>query len=503
MKAKRIIAAVMSLNLCLTAVACGNKEDSSKKDVSSSAETTAAETEESKEESSDDVSEDKSDIDYNVVKTLWKANVPDTLKEDEENSYESSGYTENIFKAVNSNGEEERAINIEITNEDAMEYRKNVISYGIDLKDYAEGNVDTVTMGGMDFAKTEYEYWGEASVIYIARHEASQTSVTIKLTGDAESDDIQNVLNTIEFMLPEGTESDAPYPWDGEPFITGSSTVNIGSYSLTAKQIVASESILPNDIFNNRVVVSGDTMYALSDHHLYIFKISDTEAELKENVEFEEDYSFMSADEGGNVYISGFMEPLLVYRDGKQIDAPDITEQFAISRDGSFGIEYFVQPDEISKVTIKDDGSVEREALSIGTELISLVNDVFVTKDYILISGSAADESGHKLFVFDHSGKHLRTLADEDGSSLGSITGAVQTDNGILAVDGNIRRIILWDNDGKYIGEARDGELFGTNYPWISGLYQTNDGKLFVSMVEERADRSWDEMIMFQLDSNF
>ena len=132
-----------------------------------------------------------------------------------------------------------------------------------------------------------------------------------------------------------------------------------------------------------------------------------------------------------------------------------------------------------------------------------MVSDVFITKDYILISGNAADDSGHKLFMFDHSGKYLKTLADEEDGSLGSITGAVQTDNGILAVDGNMRSVILWDNDGKFIGEADDGDLFGTDYPWISGLNQTKDGKIYVSMVEERADNSWDEMIMFQLDSNF
>ena len=219
--------------------------------------------------------------------------------------------------------------------------------------------------------------------------------------------------------------------------------------------------------------------------------------------EFENDYSHMSADENGDVYISGFMGSLLVYRDGKQVDAPEVEDRFAVSRDGSFGIEFFTQPDDVNKVTINEDGTVSRETLPVDTNIISMVSDVFITKDYILISGNAADDSGHKLFMFDHSGKYLKTLADEEDGSLGSITGAVQTDNGILAVDGNMRSVILWDNDGKFIGEADDGDLFGTDYPWISGLNQTKDGKIYVSMVEERADNSWDEMIMFQLDSNF
>ncbi len=501
MKAKKVLAAVMCLNLCLTAAACGNKEESSSKKESSSsaAETTVSETD----ESSQETSEAKSDTDYNVVKTFWKANIPDTLKEDEEYASEDSEYSDNIFKVLNSNDEVERSVEIEICTEDTMAYRRDIIGYDIDLKEYAEGKIDTTTLGGMDFVKIETETWGETNTIFMARYEASQMSVTIKITGDADSDDIQSVLNTIEFTLPEGTETDAPYPWDGEPLITETGTADIGSYSLTAKQIIASESILPNDIFDNRVVVVGDTMYALSDYHLYILKVNGTEAELQETVEFENDYSHMSSDENGNVYISGFMGPLLVYRDGKQTDAPDVEDQFVISRDGSFGVEYFTSPDEVNKVTINADGTVSRETLPIDSDIISMVSDVFITKDYILISGSAADESGHKLFVFDHSGKHLKTLTDEEDGPLGSITGAVQTDNGILAVDGNMRSVMLWDNDGKFVGEADDGDLFGTDYPWISGLNQTKDGKIYVSMVEERADNSWDEMIMFQLDSNF
>ncbi|MGN0622073.1 MAG: hypothetical protein ACI4I9_09415, partial [Porcipelethomonas sp.] len=212
MKAKKVLAAVMCLNLCLTAAACGNKEEnSSKKESSSAAETTVSETDESVKETS----EAKSDTDYNVVKTFWKANIPDTLKEDEEYASENSEYSDNIFKALNSNDEVERSVEIEICTEDTMAYRRDIIGYDIDLKEYAEGKIDTTALGGMDFVKTETEYWGETYTIFMTRDETSQISVTIKITGDVESEDIQSVLNTIEFTLPEGTETDAPYPWDG------------------------------------------------------------------------------------------------------------------------------------------------------------------------------------------------------------------------------------------------------------------------------------------------
>lgn len=500
MKIKRVLTFAICLNLCLTAAACGDKEESSsKKESSSVAETTISEADESSEEPSESTNEND-DI---VVKTFWKANIPDTLKEDEESAYETSGYSENIFKALDSDDEVERSVEILIDTEDAMDYRKDIIEYGIDLKEYAEGKIDTTTLGGMDFVKIETEYWGETNTVFKSRYEASQMSITIIITGDINSEDIQSVLNTIEFILPEGDETDAPYPWDGEPLVTVTGTAGIGSYNLTAIQITASESILPNSIFDNRVAVAGDIMYALTENYLYIFKVNGAEAELQETVELEDDYSHMSCDENGNVYISGFMNPLLIYRDGKQTDSPDIDSQFIISRDGSFGVEFFTDPEKVEKVIFNADGTASRETLPIDKNIVSMVSELFITKDYILISGSAADESGHKLFAFDHSGKYLKTFVDEDGDSLGAITGAVQTDNGILAVDGNMRSVILWDNDGNFVGETDDGSLFGTDYPWISGLNQTKDGEIYISLIDRRTDDSWDEMIMFQLDSNF
>lgn len=122
MKSKKILAAVMCLNLCLTAVACTNKEDSSTTESTTVAETTVTEAD----GSSQETTEEKNEIDYNVVKTFWKANIPDTLKENEEKAEESSDSSSNLFEALDSEGEVERSVKVEITNEDAMDYRKGL-----------------------------------------------------------------------------------------------------------------------------------------------------------------------------------------------------------------------------------------------------------------------------------------------------------------------------------------------------------------------------------------
>lgn len=499
MKAKKVIIGIMCLSLCFTAMACDNKDDSSTSKSSAATEITS----ESEKDSSESESSNLNSDGTQKKCAFWTGSIPETLKEKEDSSSESENSSYHVFEALGDDGYAERSVAISIDKEDAIDFRQDLVDYGIDLKDYADGKLENMKIGGYNFTHAEYIYWGDTANVLAARNEGSQMSITITVEGDFDSEDVQSLINSLTFTLPEGSEKDAPYPWDGEPTIAKTGTASIADYKLTAKQLIASESILPNDIFDNRIVAAGGSIYALSDGHLYIFKLNGTNAELQENIELEEDYDHLTADNNGTVYLSGFMSPMIVYRGGKKTDISNVEDQYVVSPDGSFGLEYFTSMDDISKTIIKDDGSVQSEAFSFDTNVTDLISSIFITKDYIIISGSAADDSGHKVFLFDHDGKYLKTLADEDGGSLGSITGAVQTSNGIIALDGNMRSICMWDNDGKFVGEIDDEDLFGTDYPWASGFYQADDGKIYVSMVDERADKSWDEMLMFQLESDF
>ncbi|MGN0590755.1 hypothetical protein, partial [Ruminococcus sp.] len=371
-------------------------------------------------------------------------------------------------------------------------------------KYYEEGEIKTVALGGLDFIKyescTPEELGSQPYTVFSARHAASQMTITIRVIGELDCDDIQTILNTIVFALPEGNATDGPLPWDGEPLITETATAEVGGYSLTAKQIVADESILPNGCADNKAVVVGDTMYALCDNHLYIFKVSGTDARLQEIVDLQGYYIGLSFDDRGNVYIAGPNAQLLVYRDGKQTAAPEIVGMFTISPDGSFGIEDF---DEVKKVTLHKDGTVEKENFPIDTDGISVRGDFFITKDYILTNGNTEDFNGTQLLVFDHSGKLLWTLTGAEGRSLGTISGVVQTDHGILAIDDQKQRVVLWNHEGEYLGKVDIKTLFGTTDPYIKCLSRTKDGRIYVSMVDERKDKSWIELIMFQLDGDF
>ncbi|MBQ4054510.1 MAG: hypothetical protein IJD17_02270, partial [Clostridia bacterium] len=111
----------------------------------------------------------------------------------------------------------------------------------------------------------------------------------------------------------------------------------------------------------------------------------------------------------------------------------------------------------------------------------------------------AADDSGHKVFIYDENGALQKTLCDSEGEGLGSITYFARTANGYIGFDGNMRSVLLWDNDGSFIAEPEDDGLFGTSYPWFASSTMLSDGSILTVMTEEREDRSATEVLVFNV----
>lgn len=125
--------------------------------------------------------------------------------------------------------------------------------------------------------------------------------------------------------------------------------------------------------------------------------------------------------------------------------------------------------------------------------------NVRVDENNIYVCASAADDSGHKVFVYNKDGVLQKTLCDAEGEGLGSITFVTQTENGYIGFDGNMRDVLLWDNNGTFIAEISDSDLFDTNYPWFCSSTVLSDGSILTLMTEEREDRSATELIVFQV----
>ena len=162
---------------------------------------------------------------------------------------------------------------------------------------------------------------------------------------------------------------------------------------------------------------------------------------------------------------------------------------------GQWGISWFSGP-ECKKITLSG-GAISETDMNFAE--VSTISTLLIDENYIYVCGSAADDSGHKVFIYDTNGSLKMTLADEEGEGLGSITFMAQTVNGFLGLDGNMREVILWTADGSYIGAIDDSDLFGTHYPWFCGGTQLSDGSILVIMTEDREDESAMELIAFVL----
>ena len=85
---------------------------------------------------------------------------------------------------------------------------------------------------------------------------------------------------------------------------------------------------------------------------------------------------------------------------------------------------------ECEKITLSG-GALKTEPIVF--QEVDILSHLLIDDSHIYVCGSAVDGSGHKVFVYDSNGALQMTLADSDGSGLGSITFITQTANGYLA----------------------------------------------------------------------
>ena len=82
---------------------------------------------------------------------------------------------------------------------------------------------------------------------------------------------------------------------------------------------------------------------------------------------------------------------------------------------------------------------------------------------------------------------------------LGSITYVTKTANGFIALDGNMRDIVLWTADGTWLGAVDADDLLGTDYPWLASGDVMADGSILCVLSQDRADGSAMEAVAFKL----
>ena len=416
---------------------------------------------------------------------------------EEEELYDDETYSDLILVIPDETGESD-LINVEISVsiEDPGDFRDYLISYGFDEYEYAVNQAYEFTpVGGIDCLKAEGNYWGSPCLRYLSRVEGASATVLIEIIGEYEDERVDKLLSGLTINLEDTGNVDGPWYWEGEPFSTQPHSAMVGTYTVSSQWLPITDCIITKETFNHAAAVIGDKAFLLVDGALKRYDYDGTSLTFAEDIALDGDYEAIFADTAGTIWLSNFMEPLISWKDGAKTASYEGPDYVAMHPSGTWGVSWFSGP-ECEKITLSG-GAVKTEPIVF--KEVDLISHLLIDENHIYVTGSAADESGHKVFVYDTAGNLQLTLADSDGGSLGSVTFVAETANGYLALDGNMREVVLWTKDGTYIGAAEDSDLFGTSYPWFCGGVKLADGSILAIMTEDRADESAMELVAFKL----
>lgn len=382
---------------------------------------------------------------------------------------------------------------IDVIIDEPYDFRDDLVYYGFNQYEYeVNKSYDTVKIGGVDLLKYDD---ADDTLVYFNRIEGAGATVTIEFdttdTADARIDDL---LKGLTITLEDTGNEDGPWEWEGTPFSAESKSIQTGSLTVKADWIKAEEYIATNEIFDHSVAAIGNTIYLLVDGELRKCIIVDGVLTFSNKIDLpEDDYSIIEATSDGTLWLSGSMNDVICIKNDKVTATYEDLYDLAMHPSGKWGVDYFTS-NQCNIITFTGNTYTSTPMIFPEADTIMHLN---VDENYIYVCANATDESGHKVFVYDKDGVLLKTLCDAEGEGLGSVTFVAKSENGYIGFDGNMRDVLLWDNDGNFIAEISDGDLFSTSYPWFCNSALLSDGSLITVMTEEREDRSATELIIF------
>lgn len=435
---------------------------------------------------------------------------PDSWEGDSFNTYSWDNYDSVQYDLNDENGWSITSIRIIASVEEVANYRNSIDTLLAHANDAGKDALDEKVIDGITFLCTEYEdYWLYAE--YAARIPEASITLSISVsTSDQIDDVVADILNTIHFTytIPDPPLEDPPMPEDGVPYQPATTALTVGEYELRADWLRTTESIVVRDEYNSSIAAIDDMVYILTGQKLRIFNHSDnTLSATGEPTDLGDDYRRLSATRDGTLYITDGFYQALSYKDG-------IPEEFeldgylAISPDGQWGLYYWSSSD-VKKITLTPDGMATKTwvltDLSDDTARqgrFGSVDYIIITADNVFVAGSdATTEYATRVAMYDFDGNELAIFGSSDwldDSAIGSVTGIVQTNNGILVQDGFYNDFKLFAMDGAFLGKIDCDDLLGTDNPWPVALTASDNGALAL-LAQKREDGSAIELLVFEL----
>ena len=414
-----------------------------------------------------------------------------SLAEDDFDIYENSGNA--YIRILNEEGRTEIVVSIYAEKKDPESFRKNLYLNGVDMQAYAAGEIETVDIGGQPML---YVDQSNGDRFFYGRNEAAGVTYTIDAT-NWEDPRVPALIENI-VCTASGTDNDEPaWPWDGEPIALGSMSQMVGTYTVTADFIPMAEALTTFETFNHEVEVIGNKVYLLSDFVLREYAFDGAGLTFVREIPLDAEYKNVE-NSNGTLVLSNFMKPVIGHDGDTVVFSYDGPDNFTLAPDGTWGISWFSSGETTEKFTFKD-GALVGEPLPFNE--VKVISQVDVDDEYIYVTGSPVEGSGHTVFVYDHSGALQMQLKGDPNASigLGSVTYITKSANGFLALDGNMRDVVLWTADGTWLGAVEDKDIFGTYYSWFATADVMEDGSILAVMTEDRADGSAMEAIAFKI----
>ena len=430
-----------------------------------------------------------------ITTSLFEIRLSDGWKNIEEDFKNEEEYSKAVLQVLDPEDNEyyliEATVIVEI--DEPYDFREDLVYYGFNQHEYEVNKAyETVKIGGVDLLKYDD---GEETLVYFNRIEGANASVYVKFDAtDIKDAHIQALLDGITFNIKDIGNVDGPWEWEGKPFSAEPASVQAGSLTVSSTFVPFEKPVTTLETFDHSVAAIGDRVYVLVDGELSECHYDGSVLAFVKAIELpEDDYDRVEATADGTLWVSGGMNDILCIKDGKTVATYEDIDNLAIHPSGKWGVNFFTS-NECSIVTFNGNSFTSKPIVFKEADTIM---QLCVDENNIYVCANAADESGHKIFVYNKDGKLQKTLCDAEGEGLGSVTFVTQTSNGYIAFDGNMRDVLVWDNSGKFVAEISDGDIFSTNYPWFCDSTVLPDGRIFTIMTDEREDKSATELVAF------
>ena len=414
-----------------------------------------------------------------------------SLAEDDYYIYETGGNA--YLRILDEEGNTDIVVTINADEDDAEGFRKSLYVNGFDAKAYAEGNVETVDVGGQPMLYVDQD---NGDRFFFGRNEEVGVYYTIDAT-NWEDPRVPALIDGITCTASGTDNVEAPWPWEGEAFAPETAEQMVGTYTLKAEFLPMSEALTTLETFKHDVEVIGDKVYLHSDYVLREYTCDGAALTFSREIPLDAEYEYVES-AGGNLVLSNFMKPTIGHDGDAVLWSYDGPDKFSVAPDGTWGISWFSSGETTEKFTFSD-GALVGEAFPF-TE-VDTISKLCIDDSYIYVTGYPVEGDGHHVFVYDHAGTLQMQLSGDPTASigLGSITYLTKTANGFIALDGNMRDVVLWTADGTWLGAVEADDLFGTDYPWLASADVMADGSILCVMSQDRADGSAMEAVAFKL----